>query len=77
MCPPNTPKQDTDQVKFCLKHLLILDKTDLVLIFFQGDGGGLPGPLKDQPNDFMFFWGQGFLIIGNGILAQPSPLNLY
>ena len=55
-CTSNTPKQDTDQVKFCLQYLLILHKTDYLLYFLEWGGlGGLPGPLKDQPNDFMFF----------------------
>jgi hypothetical protein len=69
MCPPNTRKQDTDQVKFCQEHLLTR-----YLYFFWA--GGLSGPLKDQPNDFMFFFGQGFLIIED-VLAQPSPRFIF
>ena len=34
MCPPNTPEQDTDEVKLCLKHLLILDKTGRYYYYF-------------------------------------------
>ena len=62
LCPPNTPKKDTDEVKLCLEHFLILDKTR----------GGFPCVLKDQLNDFIFFGVEASLYY----LILSLPVNL-